>query len=74
MSDASACRCGCGHELDGGAERVRRVQALVRDRQVGAWAVLALIVVLDAVAVSCAVLAALSGRDKEAVLRLRLRQ
>jgi cobalamin synthase len=58
VSDASAWRCGCGHELDGGVERVR---AMLRDRQVGAWAVLALIVVLDAVAVSCAILAALGG-------------
>jgi cobalamin synthase len=58
VNAAPAWRCSCGHELDGGAERVR---AMLRDRQVGAWAVLALILVLDVAAVSCAILAALSG-------------
>src|ERR1044071_8248866 len=57
-TDASVWRCGCGHELGAGAEGAR---ALLRDRQVGAWAVLALILVLDVVTVSCAVLAALDG-------------
>jgi cobalamin synthase len=66
-TDASAWRCGCGHELDGGAERVR---ALLRDRQVGAWAVLALMLVLDFAAVSCAILAALDGFIVTAALSL----
>ena len=57
-TDASAWRCGCGHELDAGAEHAR---ALLRDRQVSAWAALALILVLDVVAGSCAILAALDG-------------
>ena len=56
--DVSAWRCGCGHEPDAGAERAH---ARLRDRQVGAWAALALILVLDVVAGSCAVLAALDG-------------
>jgi len=64
---ASAWRCGCGHELDGGAQRV---SALLRDRQVGAWAVLALMLVLDFAAVSCAILAALDGFIVTAALSL----
>lgn len=40
---------------------MEQARALLRDRQVGAWAALALILVLDVVAVSCAVLAALDG-------------
>jgi cobalamin synthase len=63
VSDASAVRCGC-HE---GMERVR---AMLRDRQVGAWAVLALMLVLDFVAVSCAILAALDGFIVTAALSL----
>ena len=66
MSDASAWQCGCGHELDGGV----RVRAMLRDRQVGVWAVLALMLVLDVAAISCAILAALDGFIVTAALSL----
>jgi cobalamin synthase len=49
---------------------VERVHAILRDRQVGAWAVLALMVVFDFAAVSCAIFAALDGFIATAALIL----
>jgi cobalamin synthase len=49
---------------------VERVRARLRDRQVGAWAVLTLMLVLDFAAVSCAILAALDGFIVTAALSL----
>jgi len=46
------------------------LRVLLRDRQVGAWAVLALMLVLDFAAVSCAILAALDGFIVTAALSL----
>jgi hypothetical protein len=58
VNDASAWRCGCGHEV--GPSAVAALAAL-HDRQVAAWAALALLVAADLVVVIGVVGAALEG-------------
>src|SRR5215468_377991 len=57
-SAVSTWRCSCGQELDHGVEQVR---AALRDREINAWVALALLLMLDAAAVSGVVYAALQG-------------
>jgi len=58
VNDASAWRCGCGHEVGHG---VMGALAALHDRQVAAWAALALVLAADLVVVIGVVGAALEG-------------
>src|SRR3954463_285341 len=58
VNDASAWRCGCGLEAGGD---VGAGLAALRDRQVAAWAALALVLAADLVVVIGVVGAALEG-------------
>ena len=67
MNDASAWRCGCGHEVGPG---VAGVLAALHDRQVAAWAALALLLAVDLVVVIGVVGAAQEGFIATAALSL----
>jgi hypothetical protein len=58
VNDASAWRCGCGHEIGRG---VVGALAALHDRQVAGWAALALLLAADLVVVIGVVGAALEG-------------